>query len=82
MAFIYPAFDGGLTAVGNWVAQNAIIGGFVYGTLNRLLIPLGLHHILNNPPWFLLGEFTKADGSVVTATSRASSPATRPRAPS
>ena len=65
MAFIYPAFDGGLTAVGNWVAQNAIIGGFVYGTLNRLLIPLGLHHILNNPPWFILGEFTKADGTVV-----------------
>jgi len=65
LAFVYPAFDGGLTAVGNWVAQNAIIGGFVYGTLNRLLIPLGLHHILNNPPWFILGDFTKADGTVV-----------------
>jgi PTS system N-acetylglucosamine-specific IIC component len=65
MAFIYPAFNGGLTAIGEWVAGNAIVGGFVYGTLNRLLIPLGLHHILNNPPWFLLGEFTKADGSVV-----------------
>ena len=65
MSFIYPAFDGGLTAVGTWVAQNAIIGGFVYGTLNRLLIPLGLHHILNNPPWFILGEFTKSDGTVV-----------------
>lgn len=65
LAFVYPAFDGGLTAVGNWVAGNAIIGGFVYGTLNRLLIPLGLHHILNNPPWFILGEFTKADGTVV-----------------
>ena len=65
LAFVYPAFDAGLTGVGNWVAQNAVIGGFVYGTLNRLLIPLGLHHILNNPPWFLLGEFTKADGSVV-----------------
>lgn len=65
LAFVYPAFDGGLTAIGTWVAQNAIIGGFVYGTLNRLLIPLGLHHILNNPPWFILGEFTKADGTVV-----------------
>ncbi|MFZ1409985.1 MAG: PTS transporter subunit EIIC [Micropruina sp.] len=65
LAFVYPAFNGGLTAVGNWVAQNAIIGGFVYGTLNRLLIPLGLHHILNNPPWFILGEFTKPDGTVV-----------------
>jgi PTS system N-acetylglucosamine-specific IIC component len=65
MAFIYPAFNSGLTAVGNWVAGNVIVGGFVYGTLNRLLIPLGLHHILNNPPWFILGSFTKADGTVV-----------------
>ncbi|MEN0069532.1 MAG: PTS transporter subunit EIIC [Propionicimonas sp.] len=65
MAFVYPAFNNGLTWVGNWVAQNAVVGGFVYGTLNRLLIPLGLHHILNNPPWFLIGEFTKPDGTVV-----------------
>ena len=64
LAFVYPAFDSGLTSIGNWVAQNAIIGGFVYGTLNRLLIPLGLHHILNNPPWFILGDFTAADGQV------------------
>lgn len=65
MAFVYPAFNSGLTAVGNWVAGNVIVGGFVYGTLNRLLIPLGLHHILNNPPWFILGDFTKPDGTVV-----------------
>lgn len=65
LAFVYPAFNSGLTAVGNWVASNVVIGGFVYGTLNRLLIPFGLHHILNNPPWFLLGSFTKPDGTVV-----------------
>lgn len=65
LAFIYPAFNGGLTAIGTWVAGNVIVGGFVYGTLNRLLIPLGLHHILNNPPWFVLGNFTKPDGTVV-----------------
>ena len=41
------------------------LGGFVYGTLNRLLIPLGLHHILNNPPWFLIGDYTSAGGTVV-----------------
>ena len=43
----------------------AVLGGFVYGTLNRLLIPLGLHHILNNPPWFIFGEYTTAGGEVV-----------------
>jgi PTS system N-acetylglucosamine-specific IIC component len=33
------------------------IGGFIYGTLNRLLIPLGLHHILNSIFWFQLGDY-------------------------
>ncbi len=33
-------------------------GTFIYGTLNRLLIPLGLHHILNSVFWFQLGEYS------------------------
>lgn len=65
MSFIYPAFDQVLTSLGNWVAGNAVLGGFVYGTLNRLLIPTGLHHILNSVPWFVLGDFTDASGKVV-----------------
>jgi PTS system N-acetylglucosamine-specific IIC component len=58
MSFVYPAFDAGITSLGEWVTDNAVLGGFVYGTINRLLIPLGLHHILNNPPWFIFGEYT------------------------
>ena len=58
MSFVYPAFDAGISGLGEWVTDNAVLGGFVYGTLNRLLIPLGLHHILNNPPWFIFGEYT------------------------
>ena len=64
-----------------WVyAQNAIdafsnmiiglgeVGTFIYGTLNRLLIPLGLHHILNSVFWFQLGEYTHIkDGVEVVA---------------
>jgi PTS system N-acetylglucosamine-specific IIC component len=57
-AFVYPAFNSGLTHLGNWVTHHDVLGGFVYGTLNRLLIPLGLHHILNNPPWFVFGSYT------------------------
>jgi len=57
-AFVYPAFNSGLTHLGNWVTHHNVLGGFVYGTLNRLLIPLGLHHILNNPPWFVFGSYT------------------------
>ncbi len=64
MNFVYPAFDSGLTNLGTWVTNNEVVGGFVYGTLNRLLIPLGLHHILNNPPWFVFGSYHGPDGVV------------------
>ncbi len=65
MSFLYPAFNSALTNIGEWVTNNDVTGGFVYGTLNRLLIPLGLHHILNNPPWFLIGDYTPAGGATV-----------------
>lgn len=66
MSLLYTWFDAGITNLGEWVTENTVLGGFVYGTLNRLLIPLGLHHILNNPPWFIFGEYTTAGGEVVT----------------
>jgi len=65
VSFLYPAFNSGLTNLGEWVTRNDVVGGFVYGTANRLLIPLGLHHILNNPPWFIFGDFQAANGTVV-----------------
>lgn len=65
LGFVYPTFNTGLTAVGNWVGGSPITGGFVYGTLNRLLIPLGLHHILNSVPWFVLGDYQAASGKLV-----------------
>ena len=40
------------------------VGSFVYGVLNRLLIPLGLHHILNSVFWFQLGEYTTIKNGV------------------
>ena len=66
MSFAYPAFDTGINALGEWVTDNSVLGAFVYGTLNRLLIPLGLHHILNNPPWFVFGSYTDGNGEVWT----------------
>jgi PTS system N-acetylglucosamine-specific IIC component len=62
MGLVYQYFDSALTATGEWVTENSVLGGFVYGTLNRLLIPLGLHHILNSPPWFIIGDYTASDG--------------------
>ena len=65
MSLVYEAFNAGITNLGEWVTENSVLGGFVYGTLNRLLIPLGLHHILNNPPWFVFGNYTNDAGEVV-----------------
>jgi PTS system N-acetylglucosamine-specific IIC component len=64
LSLVYPLFNSVLTSIGTWVTNNDVIGGFVYGTLNRLLIPLGLHHILNSGPWFIIGDFKGADGVV------------------
>ena len=48
----------GIDAFSNAIIGLQEIGTFIYGTLNRLLIPLGLHHILNSVFWFQLGDYT------------------------
>ncbi|WP_413453104.1 PTS transporter subunit EIIC [Georgenia sp. 1P01AC] len=62
-AFIYPLFDTVITGFGDWVTNpgNSVLGGFVFGTVNRLLIPFGLHHLLNNLPWFQFGEYVNPE---------------------
>jgi PTS system N-acetylglucosamine-specific IIC component len=64
LALIYPLFDRGLTWVGNAVAENSVAGSGVYGFLNRLLLPFGLHHILNSVVWFILGDYNGAHGDL------------------
>lgn len=64
MAFIYKPFSTGLFSLGEWTAENDVVGGGIFGFFNRLLIPLGLHHILNSFPWFQLPS-PDADVSVV-----------------
>lgn len=58
----------GIDAFSNAIIGLEEVGTFIYGTLNRLLIPLGLHHILNSVFWFQLGEYTYLkDGVEVVA---------------
>ena len=64
MSLIYPLFNNGLTSVGKAVDENSIVGGGIYGTANKLLIPLGLHHILNSVVWFILGDYSGAHGDL------------------
>jgi N-acetylglucosamine PTS system EIICBA or EIICB component len=41
-------------------------GAFAYGFLNRLLMPFGLHHVLNDEIWLHYGDFTSQSGVLVT----------------
>src|SRR5690606_2542552 len=41
------------------------VGAFLYGTIHRLLVPSGLHHILNNIVWFQIGSYELPDGAIV-----------------
>ncbi|MFC4334961.1 PTS transporter subunit EIIC [Salininema proteolyticum] len=49
---VWPAFTGPLTDFGDWLSDNGGVGAGIYGVVNRLLLPFGLHHILNSVVWF------------------------------
>ena len=49
---VWPLIFGALVALGNGIAGMGGIGAGIYAFLNRLLIPTGLHHALNNVFWF------------------------------
>lgn len=63
--YTWPTIQNGLDAVGNAAANSGAIGTFVFGFGNRLLLPTGLHHVLNSIFWFTFGSFTNAAGEVV-----------------
>lgn len=62
--FIWPPIARVISAFGDWTIQSGNIGLFFYGFANRLLIPLGLHHILNNLVWFQFGDFNVIQNGV------------------
>ena len=51
MFFIWPVIQTGIYAVGNVVLQSGYAGTWVYGLMERLLIPFGLHHVFYLPFW-------------------------------
>jgi PTS system N-acetylglucosamine-specific IIC component len=66
MSYFYPIFDAGLTGLGRFIGGSGVWGAFVYGFTNRMLIPVGLHHIPNSYIWFIYGDYQTPDGHVVT----------------
>ncbi len=62
--FIWPPIQGAINALGTGIVDLGPFGVFIYGFLNRLLIPLGLHHVLNTYVWFQLGSYNGPKGVV------------------
>lgn len=60
----FPLLETGIDTVSRWVIAAGPLGLFFYGLLNRMLIVTGLHHIINNVVWFILGDYHGATGDL------------------
>ena len=70
LLFVWPLIFGLLIAAGNGIEGMDAVGAGIYAFLNRLLIPTGLHHALNNVFWFDtigLGDLTNFWGGKTSA---------------
>ena len=67
LAVIWPVVQSGINAFGVWIANSSstspILAPFIYGTLERLLLPFGLHHMLTIPM-----NYTSFGGTYTIAT--------------
>ncbi|WP_026699602.1 N-acetylglucosamine-specific PTS transporter subunit IIBC [Salibacterium aidingense] len=62
--YVWPPVQGFIDSIGQWIINAGALGVGVYGFLNRLLIPIGLHHVLNSLVWFEFGSFEGATGDL------------------
>ena len=70
LLFVWPVVFGVLVAIGKAIVSLDAVGAGIYAFLNRLLIPTGLHHALNNVFWFDtigLGDLTAYWGAKTSA---------------
>lgn len=66
MVVIWPPIQSGLNAASHFMLdQNRTLSAFVFGIIERALIPFGLHHIFYSPFWFEFGEYTNVAGQLV-----------------
>ena len=67
LAVVWPVVQSGINAFGVWIANSSstspILAPFIYGTLERLLLPFGLHHMLTIPM-----NYTSFGGTYTIAT--------------
>jgi PTS system N-acetylglucosamine-specific IIC component len=60
----FPWLESGIDQLSRWVVESGNFGLFAYGFLNRILIVTGLHHIINNIAWFIIGDFHGTTGDL------------------
>jgi N-acetylglucosamine PTS system EIICBA or EIICB component len=60
----FAGLDRAIDALSRVALASGVWGFFAYGLLNRLLLVTGLHHILNNIAWFLLGDWHGTTGDL------------------
>ena len=64
LGYGYAHISSALDTASHAVVESGGAGMFVYGVLNRLLLVTGLHHLLNNVAWFLVGDYGGATGDL------------------
>ncbi len=58
LTYIWPVFQNGLNLFSSWaVNEQPTLASGMFGFINRLLIPFGLHHIWYQPFWFIAGDY-------------------------
>lgn len=65
LSFLWPPVGNAIKAFSDWATQeNTTLAVFIYGVVERSLIPFGLHHIWNVPFYFEMGSFDVPGGGV------------------
>jgi PTS system N-acetylglucosamine-specific IIC component len=64
VGYAWPFLERGMDATSHAILGAGSFGLFAYGVLNRILIVTGLHHILNNFAWFIVGDYHGATGDL------------------
>ncbi|HFT4472854.1 TPA: PTS N-acetyl glucosamine transporter subunit IIABC [Klebsiella pneumoniae] len=62
--YVWPPVQHAIHSGGEWIVSAGALGSGIFGFINRLLIPTGLHQVLNTIAWFQIGEFTNPAGAV------------------
>jgi len=65
MSLIWPYAQMGIDTFSKTLMELGALGVFIFGFLNRFLLPFGLHHVLNTYVYFGLGEYETASGEIV-----------------